>query len=1106
MRQNVPMRTAGSGDGTASRASRSIDEWLDAAVAEQTRRSGSRDEATASDDAAARIPSRLAEDAPAGRERVAAQADPGASAAQGSMSSWIEKAQEELAGVARRPASDPASTGSALGRADATRTSYDALSAVERLDTGLDSSRFDAQAAQDEAFRNLESRIREIAGRLEAPKPAPARTKAAHRPLEDAVAEIRARQAALDETTAPAAAAAPRPPETAPAPRPPVAAPPVASPAEAPRFARVEPLADAGSELPRPGRSETEPRRVAETRQDGPALPPGLEGLRRDLDRVHGAMAHLASRSDLGAIERSIGELATELSSFRTEGGSTAPVEAEVEALQAEVRRLAGSGANPTEGIGRLSRDLEIVSHKLDIVAASGIDPTAIDALAREVTEVKRMLGGMAMPADINAVNDGLNELKLEIARIGSRQVDSQDFTGLRLAFEEMRDALSSMPATSGSGEMSALSLAAVQNATKDELQPIASMLVMLIDKIERLERYSGDPEMMEHIERQIAGLSATIGSTAARDPALSGLGQAMADLMAEVSTWRHGTVQIAEQAARDAVAQTLEAMRGGFAPHAAFPAAYSNEREPEPTPRRDDQPARAENPPPLPPVRHEPYAEAAPSGQEPASEAALRHLNEALLLGPGLPEADRPLPRATEDEVLLEPGATRPRVRPESLPDPDGGGDGRDVKASFIAAARRAAQAAAADADKTKSRASDRPAPATDNRQRSPNLRGMLDRLRRPLLVSAAALVFAIGGYRLLNELTAEQPVQVARVNPAATGRSSAPNVPLITAPPITIAALSPDLADPTTTQSVARRDAQAPAVPMAVSTPAPAEPAQPEPRAVAAPNGQAAALASASTASATSPAVPEAGASKQTSQLPANVPAPAPRPTPAPDAPGAAPASLKQAALNGDPVALYEMALRTMEGRGVAREPRAAVAMFEKAGEKNFAPAQYRAGNAYEKGLGVPRDVEAARRWYQRAAENGNTRAMHNLAVLMAEGGGGKPDYASAMTWFQKAAEHGVRDSQFNLAVLYARGLGTTQDMARSYTWFAIAAGQGDDEAAKKRDEVGTRLQPADLTRAKTSAERWRAAPSIPAANEIPASSSSSSLEPETKRSGRA
>jgi len=92
-----------------------------------------------------------------------------------------------------------------------------------------------------------------------------------------------------------------------------------------------------------------------------------------------------------------------------------------------------------------------------------------------------------------------------------------------------------------------------------------------------------------------------------------------------------------------------------------------------------------------------------------------------------------------------------------------------------------------------------------------------------------------------------------------------------------------------------------------------------------------------------------------------------------------------------------------------------------------------------------------------------------MHNLAVLFAEGNDGKPDYAAASEWFRKAADFGVRDSQYNLAILYARGLGVGQSMTQSYMWFAIAAAQGDQDAAKKRDEVATRLDSKDLSAAK-------------------------------------
>jgi localization factor PodJL len=194
-----------------------------------------------------------------------------------------------------------------------------------------------------------------------------------------------------------------------------------------------------------------------------------------------------------------------------------------------------------------------------------------------------------------------------------------------------------------------------------------------------------------------------------------------------------------------------------------------------------------------------------------------------------------------------------------------------------------------------------------------------------------------------------------------------------------------------------------------------------------------------------------------------------------------------LKTLAAHGDAAAQYELGVRYSDGRGLVRDTKAAAQWFEKAAEQGLAPAQYRLGSYYEKGVGVDRDYARAKSYYQQAAENGNARAMHNLAVLYAEGNDGKPDYAAASEWFRKAAEFGVRDSQYNLAILYARGLGVGQSMTQSYMWFAVAAAQGDQDAGKKRDEVGARLDGKDLAAAKALVDSFKPRPLKSEANEV-------------------
>ena len=171
-------------------------------------------------------------------------------------------------------------------------------------------------------------------------------------------------------------------------------------------------------------------------------------------------------------------------------------------------------------------------------------------------------------------------------------------------------------------------------------------------------------------------------------------------------------------------------------------------------------------------------------------------------------------------------------------------------------------------------------------------------------------------------------------------------------------------------------------------------------------------------------------------------------------------------------------------LEGRTVARDPKAAAGWMQAAADAGSAFAQYRLGALYEKGVGVTRDLGRARELYKKAADAGNARAMHNLAVLYAQdGGAGKPDYAAALEWFRKAGGYGVRDSQFNLGVLYGRGL-REQDLAESWMWFSLAAKQGDTDAAHKRDEVENRMDGRVMTAAKKLLAEFKTNTPAPAA----------------------
>jgi localization factor PodJL len=204
----------------------------------------------------------------------------------------------------------------------------------------------------------------------------------------------------------------------------------------------------------------------------------------------------------------------------------------------------------------------------------------------------------------------------------------------------------------------------------------------------------------------------------------------------------------------------------------------------------------------------------------------------------------------------------------------------------------------------------------------------------------------------------------------------------------------------------------------------------------------------------------------------------------------PADAPAELQQAALSGDAAVLYEIASRAAEGRGMAKDMTIAARLFERASQAGLPPAQERFAMMHTKGEGVPLDFKQAAFWYERAALGGNIRAMHNLATLLASGQNGKPDYAAALRWYGEAAESGLRDSQYNVGILLAGGIGAKPDLSKAFQWFSLAAEQGHAEAARKRDEIARRLSTAEMKAAKAALELWRPRAVDPVANKPPVS----------------
>ncbi|MCB1379306.1 MAG: SEL1-like repeat protein [Alphaproteobacteria bacterium] len=196
---------------------------------------------------------------------------------------------------------------------------------------------------------------------------------------------------------------------------------------------------------------------------------------------------------------------------------------------------------------------------------------------------------------------------------------------------------------------------------------------------------------------------------------------------------------------------------------------------------------------------------------------------------------------------------------------------------------------------------------------------------------------------------------------------------------------------------------------------------------------------------------------------------------------------AALRQAAANGDAKAQFIVGSRYLDGEGVEQDLPAAARWYQLSAAHGLAPAQYRLATMFERGKGVPQDVATALVWYERAAGGGNVKAMHNAAVIAASNQVGTPNYDKAFRWFKEAAERGLKDSQFNLAVLYERGLGTRIDKSEALLWYTLAARQGDQDAAKRGEQLAASLSADESGAFNARLASWSASPSSDDANVV-------------------
>jgi localization factor PodJL len=810
--------------------------------------------------------------------------------------------------------------------------------------------------------------------------------------------------------------------------------------------------------------------------------------------------------ADLTGLEQQLRQINSQISRLHR------PYEDAVETLRKD---LAGIGhalteAMPRRAIEALEADVRSLAERLDRTRQAGADGTALATLEHGLQEIRDALRGLTPAESLVGFEDAVRGLSDRIDHIaGSAQPaqDPQAFKQLEQAVMSLRGIVSNVASDSAlaqlAGEVRTLASqferAAVDSGAEalSRLEARITTLMetgraippelegsirQLSERLDRMQLSQGDQLALVALEDRIAKLSEKLDASDARLRQLDSIERGLADLLVHLEEMRNSGSRGPRALQETAPPVPIQS------PTAAPRSPLDLIQSPSPPARVAAQPAAA-TPPPPPPPPPAPLPLPAPAAAAATEFTSTPVPAKATPRAPERPPIDPNLPPHTP----LEPGSGVPRVKPGSAAARIAAseaalGQAKPVlgesggKSAAIAAARNAAKAAYLDTPvnvpPTLRRKSEgwfkwparkqktQPVPVIPVVPAAPPIQPVLPadnqatdhplsrssralRFLKTLLIAASVAIIIVGATQTALELLwpedpatapgADAPPSSVPSRPMPTPESSLPAVPQPDRDTTGQINRAPSFFDPSSvvvpsaprgdvTGSIGRQPAPPrPAAPVVAPAPVAAPPSPPQPATA------------------------------------INEPPPPPGPT------------LLAAAAANNPAAEYEMGARYAEGRGVPANPQEAVRWLERAANAGFAPAQFRLASLNEKGEGIKKNLPAARRLYLAAAGKGHAKAMHNLAVLHAEGVDGKPDYKIAAQWFRKAAGYGVTDSQYNLAILYARGIGVETNLAESYKWFALAAGNGDAEAAKKRDEVGARLDQSALAAAKQAAQAF-------------------------------
>ena len=250
-----------------------------------------------------------------------------------------------------------------------------------------------------------------------------------------------------------------------------------------------------------------------------------LPEIQAEIGRLQADLAHLATRDEMSALERSVRALADDLLKSRSRDGIAALAGA-VADLHGQVRTLSRTGLEDLHQ--RLSAEIAGLAARLDQIA--GATEPGLEAMNAQVADLRRALARLADPQRLDALSHDVAELGRHVAEMrlqqaGAHQAGSAEMAALKGALDEIRastqraeDLASASPVPDQLQSLSRRLDLLMSRPEPARLDPLVAQIKALTDEMAGLTASRSEPvravaAVLDRLSGDVRSLSAEVAA-----------------------------------------------------------------------------------------------------------------------------------------------------------------------------------------------------------------------------------------------------------------------------------------------------------------------------------------------------------------------------------------------------------------------------------------------------------------------------------------------------------------------------------------------------------------------------------------------------------------